>query len=391
MKLNKTPIARTNRAELLLSMTLSMNSVKYSHRPAPAFTLVELLVVIGIIAILIAILLPALARTRESANTLRCAAGLRNIGQAMMLYTVAYRGAIPGSPFTSGAHIRTSGSPQEFVAPNVRANATDTSNAPGVVSMWDWVSPCAKMMGLKFNEGPTGADRRDRYTHFLRPESPFVCISNEFVATAYGENWGALPAMSYTTSIDFMLLHNKSGTTANDYVGQYVTRPDWNVPPNYFPKITKVGSPSKKVFLSEGMRFIDGASLAFTYNSTVTSVQMGGSHADQRLYVAASFNRSRLLSGKYSDRNLSSVPSTARSMLLSYRHGKKMVGGVRDDYRMNMLFFDGHCETVTLSESLNPALHSPKGTVLQLDSQQVYPLVYQLYNGNRQDTKFVVP
>ncbi len=67
------------------------------------FTLVELLVVIGIIAVLIAMLLPALNKARAASITLQCASNMRQVGQVFLLFAHDHRGRAPGGGHTGSA------------------------------------------------------------------------------------------------------------------------------------------------------------------------------------------------------------------------------------------------------------------------------------------------
>jgi prepilin-type N-terminal cleavage/methylation domain-containing protein/prepilin-type processing-associated H-X9-DG protein len=98
-----------------------------------AFTLVELLVVIGIIAVLVAILLPALNRAREAAKATQCLSNLRQLGQATMMFAAENRGWMPGFAGSNEILFRDGdGKIQNATAAQITAGYAQVG--------WDWIT-----------------------------------------------------------------------------------------------------------------------------------------------------------------------------------------------------------------------------------------------------------
>jgi prepilin-type N-terminal cleavage/methylation domain-containing protein/prepilin-type processing-associated H-X9-DG protein len=320
-----------------------------------AFTLVELLVVIGIIALLISILLPALSRAREAANTIKCASNLRTIGQGMAQYVSDNKNTYPSAYIYEGMMIQgqAPGGIQSPLAADkgyihwsaLLFKRKDTSPNDAIfrsLSGWD-VFTCPSMDkgglpptntypansdGLPNDAGPNIVDKQAPRCAFTVNEA--VCPRNKFCM-----NWpGAQRVYAFV----------KGGAIKNSAGTILATE---------FPRMAKV-------VVAPGE--VSGSDVCKSHRPVHGFTALSGGQLDLSLVGKSLAGLPALRRVQKSDldddpevhQGLQGQPSMTRLDWVGRVHGRKVLENGKDKRKTNFLYVDGHVETKTIYETVDP-------------------------------------
>jgi len=304
-----------------------------------------LLVVIGIIAVLVGILLPALQMARRQARSVVCLANMRSMLQGAAVYWNEYNGYFPG-PNTSGAGLTAGGA------------YGGLPSSP--CSNFDWASPS---VGDSMN---FPSDQLEKFETICTTDLRCPEVQLQYSELFQGPPLphGNPVIFSYCTPTWFHLLPYAYGTKGN------VEADDGNeavlIPKTYAPRLNMVGDASSKLFLFEGARYWDageGNGLFLDYSTVTKTTGLSGSPQ-----------------GSFDSRGPAFTTSASGEPYTMDATGKPtplyiQVAGRHPGYRMTVGYFDGHAAQLTYIEARDISLWVPRGTTVQVPFN-LYPEPY---------------
>jgi prepilin-type N-terminal cleavage/methylation domain-containing protein/prepilin-type processing-associated H-X9-DG protein len=265
------------------------------RRRVRAFTLVELLIVIGIIAVVIAILLPALAAARRAARATVCASNMRQLAASLLMYIEANKGRHPPAMIATTP-------PSQKVYP----------------SGWWWPNELVKQ---KYIHAPNtmGSGTRDlsaasvfRCSEGIVPETQIVTGAGRFPTDGVNDAWREY---SFEYAFENMGVPSWYQLNASDLNAANVNDGDGATP------FVSFYSPAPIPYLADPAR----------------SRHLGQVRKGSELVMILEGSDASIIVNDVPIPSLAAVNKTPR---LAARHGKRTASG-RDAWT-NLAFFDGH-------------------------------------------------